>query len=137
VVVEEIWDGEGDKPTLLRAGHELPAAGSGGLGRLCLPSVPPYGKPRSFVYDIADLYKFDTVVPVAFSVAAKPCAEPERAVRLACRDRFREMKLLRRIIPDIEEVLAAGGLAVPQAAPEAIGPAFADEEGLGDDGHRG
>lgn len=95
------------------------------------------GKPRSFVYDIADLYKFDTVVPVAFSIAAKPCAEPERAVRLACRDRFREMKLLRRIIPDIEDVLAAGGLAVPQAAPEAIGPAFADEEGLGDDGHRG
>jgi CRISPR-associated protein Cas1 len=29
------------------------------------------GKPQSFVYDIADLYKFETVVPVAFSIAAR------------------------------------------------------------------
>ena len=28
------------------------------------------GKMLSFVYDIADLYKFETVVPVAFRVAA-------------------------------------------------------------------
>ncbi|GFK93299.1 CRISPR-associated endonuclease Cas1 [Fundidesulfovibrio magnetotacticus] len=95
------------------------------------------GKPRSFVYDIADLYKFDTVVPVAFRVAAQQGAEPERAVRLACRDRFRETKLLKRIIPEIEEVLSAGGLPVPDAPADAVGPAFADEEGLGDDGHRG
>lgn len=94
------------------------------------------GKPRSFVYDIADLYKFDTVVPVAFRVAAQDPAEPERAVRLACRDRFRESKLLKRIIPEIETVLAAGGIPVPQAPTDAVGPAFEDEEGLGDDGHR-
>ena len=94
------------------------------------------GKPRSFVYDIADLYKFDTVVPEAFRVAGQNAAEPERAVRLACRDRFRESKLLKRIIPDIEEVLSAGGLPMPQAPADAVQPAFADEEGLGDDGHR-
>ena len=94
------------------------------------------GKPRSFVYDIADLYKFDTVVPVAFRVAAQDPAEPERAVRLACRDRFRESKLLKRIIPEIEDVLTAGGIPVPQAPADAVGPAFEDEEGLGDDGHR-
>lgn len=94
------------------------------------------GKPRSFVYDIADLYKFDTVVPVAFQVAGKEPAEPEREVRLACRDRFRETKLLRRIIPEIEEVLAAGGIPVPPAPEDAVGPAFEDEEGLGDAGHR-
>ena len=29
------------------------------------------GKPLSFVYDIADIFKFDTVVPVGFQVAAK------------------------------------------------------------------
>src|SRR5690606_34947762 len=28
------------------------------------------GKPLSFVYDIADLFKFDTVVPIAFRIAA-------------------------------------------------------------------
>jgi CRISPR-associated protein Cas1 len=94
------------------------------------------GKPRSFVYDIADLYKFDTVVPVAFRVAGQSPAEPERVVRLACRDRFRESKLLGRIIPEIEAVLSAGGLVMPQAPTDAVGPAFDDEEGLGDDGHR-
>lgn len=94
------------------------------------------GKPRSFVYDIADIHKFDTVVPVAFRVAGQSPAEPERVVRLACRDRFRESKLLSRIIPEIEDVLSAGGLPVPQAPPEAVGPAFEDEEGLGDAGHR-
>jgi CRISPR-associated protein Cas1 len=29
------------------------------------------GKPQSFVYDIADVFKFETVVPVAFRIAAK------------------------------------------------------------------
>jgi len=95
------------------------------------------GKPRSFVYDIADLYKFDTVVPVAFRIAGQDVCEPERAVRQACRDRFRETKFLKRIIPEIEEVLAAGDLPVPKAPSEAVGPAFEDAEGLGDDGHRG
>jgi CRISPR-associated protein Cas1 len=33
------------------------------------------GKPLSFVYDIADIIKFDTVVPKAFDIAARnpPC----------------------------------------------------------------
>jgi len=34
------------------------------------------GKPLSFVYDIADLFKFETVVPVAFSIAAKNPGDP-------------------------------------------------------------
>ncbi|MCJ1883214.1 CRISPR-associated endonuclease Cas1, partial [Pseudomonas nitroreducens] len=40
------------------------------------------GKPLSFVYDIADIYKFDTVVAVAFQVAARQPREVEREVRL-------------------------------------------------------
>src|SRR5690606_14826641 len=63
------------------------------------------GKPLSFVYDVADLFKFETVVPIAFRVAADAGAEPERQVRLACRDIFRSSKLLGRIIPAIEDVL--------------------------------
>ncbi|WP_457647254.1 type I-E CRISPR-associated endonuclease Cas1e [Profundibacter sp.] len=99
------------------------------------------GKPRSFVYDIADLYKLDTVVPEAFRVAAKAQKgqldmPPERAVRLACRDVFRSSGLLAKIIPRIEEVLSAGNLPKPAPPPEALGPAF--REGTsGDDGHRG
>lgn len=95
------------------------------------------GKPQSFVYDIGDLFKFETVVPVAFRIAAKKVVEPERAVRLACRDAFRETRLLRRIIPTIEEVLAAGGLSVPKEPPESVPPAIPNKEGIGDVGHRG
>jgi len=71
------------------------------------------GKPLSFVYDIADLFKFETVVPEAFRVASlaqkgRLDCPPERAVRLACRDSFRRTGLLAKIIPKIEDVLSAG-----------------------------
>ncbi|MDQ6959637.1 MAG: type I-E CRISPR-associated endonuclease Cas1e, partial [Mariprofundaceae bacterium] len=65
------------------------------------------GKPLSFVYDIADVFKFDTVVPAAFRVAAKHPKNPEMEVRHACRDMFRQTKLLRKIIPSIEGILSA------------------------------
>lgn len=94
------------------------------------------GKPLSFVYDVADLFKFETVVPLAFRIAAKAPPEPERAVRLACRDLFRSSKLLERIIPTIEEVLAAGEIAPPQAPPESVPPAIPNPDSLGDAGHR-
>lgn len=94
------------------------------------------GKPLSFVYDIADLFKFETVVPVAFRTAAKAPREPEREVRLACRDMFRSSRLLERIIPMIEEVLAAGEIQPPEAPPEAVPPAIPNAEGIGEAGHR-
>lgn len=94
------------------------------------------GKPLSFVYDIADIFKFDTVVPAAFRIAAKNPPQPERMVRLACRDMFRETKILSRIIPAIEEILAAGELEPPKQPEESVGPAFSDGENLGDAGHR-
>ena len=94
------------------------------------------GKPLSFIYDIADLVKFDTVVPVAFRIAAKEPSNPEREVRLACRDVFRQTHLLKKIIPLIEDVLAAGGLAPPEAPEESVGPAIPNPEGIGDAGHR-
>lgn len=94
------------------------------------------GKPLSFVYDVADLFKFDTVVPVAFQVAARNPPDVERRVRLACRDVFRQTKLLSRIIPIIEEVLAAGGLEPPKAPAESVAPALPVPEGPGDAGHR-
>ncbi|MEA3287023.1 MAG: type I-E CRISPR-associated endonuclease Cas1e [Candidatus Marinimicrobia bacterium] len=94
------------------------------------------GKPQSFVYDIADLFKFDTVVPLAFRIAAKHPQNPERAVRIACRDSFRETNLLRKIIPSIEQVLGAGELSIPEIPEEAIGPAIPNKERSGDVGHR-
>lgn len=94
------------------------------------------GKALSFVYDIADLYKFETVVPIAFAVAAKPVANVEREVRIRCRDAFRQSKLLERIIPDIETVLAAGGMMPPTAPLESVAPAIPNPESIGDVGHR-
>ena len=99
------------------------------------------GKPLSFVYDIADLFKFDTVVPVAFRVAAqqqkgKLSIPVDMAVRHECRDSFRQSKLLTRLIPSIEDVLMAGEIAPPQEPDYAIGPAFTDPDKTGDDGMR-
>jgi CRISPR-associated protein Cas1 len=95
------------------------------------------GKPQSFVYDVADIFKFETVVPLAFKIAAKSSYNPERDVRIACRDAFRQSKLLKRIIPTIEEILSAGGVAVPGKSEEAVEIAIPNKEGMGDAGHRG
>ena len=95
------------------------------------------GKPQSFVYDIADVFKFDTVVPVAFRIAARKPSDPERDVRLACREAFRQTRLVRHIIPAIEEILSAGGLSVPESHKEAVAVAIPNKENIGDAGHRG
>jgi len=95
------------------------------------------GKPLSFVYDIADVYKFETVVPIAFKVAAAHAGGNfERAVRLGCRDIFRQSKLLDRIIPDIEQILAAGEIPLPSAPVDSVKPALPELKGSGDAGHR-
>lgn len=66
------------------------------------------GHDRSFVYDIADLYKMELAVPVAFEVAAH--AEEQEIggeTRRAMRDAFREQRLLTRCVKDIHRVLGA------------------------------
>ena len=62
------------------------------------------GKQLSFVFDVADLYKVDLTIPVAFE-AAKGTQNIEREVRYKCRDAFAEYGLLGRIIKDIERAL--------------------------------
>ena len=94
------------------------------------------GKPLSFVYDMADIVKFDTVVPAAFRIAAQNPAQADRQVRIACRDSFRETKLLKQLIPLIEEVLAAGEIAPPEPPADALPPAIPEPPSIGDAGHR-
>lgn len=101
------------------------------------------GKPQSFVYDVADVYKFDTVVPIAFRVAGQaqsgkqPAADdPVGEVRRGCRDSFRKSGLLTKLIPGIEEMLSAGEIA-PPSPPEEAQPIAIPENPSGDVGHRG
>jgi len=64
------------------------------------------GKQLSFVYDVADLYKTEVTIPVAFRIAAEEQENGlERNVRIACRDAFAETRLLERIVPDIQDIL--------------------------------
>lgn len=95
------------------------------------------GKPLSFVYDMADLVKFETVVPAAFRIAATNPPDPERAVRVACRDSFRQSRLLERLIPMTHEVLAAAKLPPLAEMPGALGPYLPEVDPFADDRHRG
>ena len=94
------------------------------------------GKPLSFVYDIADIVKFETVVPIAFETAASNPVNPSREVRIACRESFRTRKILKRLIPLIEEVLSAGEIEVPLAPRDIPPPAIPQPDIFGDIGHR-
>lgn len=63
------------------------------------------GKQLSFVYDIADLYKTEITIPVAFEAVAASSEHVDSRVRAACRERFRQTRLLDRVLPDIDQVL--------------------------------
>jgi len=63
------------------------------------------GKQLSFVFDIADLYKTELTVPIAFYVTSQSTYNLETRVRHACRNAFREAQLLARIVDDIERIL--------------------------------
>lgn len=62
------------------------------------------GKLTSFVYDIGDLYKTDTTIPLAFDVAREGDVDLERRVRLGCRDVFHRTKLLERVASDLNDL---------------------------------
>lgn len=63
------------------------------------------GKMLSFVYDVADIYKAEVTIPVAFRAAAGGQEGLERYVRMTCRDQFVSTRILERIIPDIQTAL--------------------------------
>ena len=63
------------------------------------------GKQLSFVYDIADLYKTELSIPIAFETAALGSDDIETRVRRRCREKFKDAKLLQRVLPDIDALL--------------------------------
>jgi CRISPR-associated protein Cas1 len=66
------------------------------------------GKMLSFVYDVADWYKSDVTVPLAFRLVSEGADEIERRTSRACRQAFFAARLSDRILPDIAEVFNAG-----------------------------
>lgn len=67
------------------------------------------GHDRSFVYDIADLYKMELAVPVAFNVAAAGSEDLGADVRRAMRDAMHDAKLLTRCASDVHRLLGSEG----------------------------
>lgn len=71
------------------------------------------GRQTSFIYDIADLYKAEMTIPLAFQIAAESPEHVDGRVRQACRQKFKEAKLLERILPDIDDLLGIDSSFVP------------------------
>jgi CRISPR-associated protein Cas1 len=69
------------------------------------------GTAISFVLDIADLYKADYTVPLAFDLT-KAARLTERDVRTELRDRAADGKLLARIVKDVKQLLNPPGESI-------------------------
>lgn len=63
------------------------------------------GNQRSFVYDIADLYKAEFSIPAAFDIAAETPMNVGGRVRRRMRDQLRDGQLLPRCARDIQMLL--------------------------------
>lgn len=66
------------------------------------------GHDRSFVFDIADLYKADLAVPVAFRIAGTETDDIPADTRHAMRDAILEERLLQRCVRDVQALLSEG-----------------------------
>ena len=65
------------------------------------------GHERSFVYDVADLYKAEISIPVAFKTVAKQPDDIGSATRHAMRDAVYDLSLMQRMARDIPQLLGA------------------------------
>lgn len=63
------------------------------------------GHERSFVYDIADLYKSEITIPIAFQTAAEAPEDLPAIVRRRVRDAMVSAKILERMVHDIRWLL--------------------------------
>ncbi|MDO4258506.1 MAG: type I-E CRISPR-associated endonuclease Cas1e [Actinomycetaceae bacterium] len=63
------------------------------------------GHERSFVYDMADLYKADVTIPIAFDVIADGSGDITGTTRRRVRDRIFELHIIERAVKDIHRLL--------------------------------
>lgn len=65
------------------------------------------GHECSFVYDIADLYKAEITIPVAFQTASEQPEDLPAVVRRRVRDKMTQSSLLERMVKDVHQLLQA------------------------------
>lgn len=66
------------------------------------------GHECSFVYDVADLYKAEITIPIAFEMAAKKPEDFSSAVRRRVRDEISSKHLLEQMVKDIRALFLEG-----------------------------
>lgn len=71
------------------------------------------GHECSFVYDIADLYKAEITIPVAFEIASDPSDDLSGTVRRRIRDEMVQNHILERMIKDIKYLLDPDNEIIP------------------------
>jgi CRISPR-associated protein Cas1 len=103
------------------------------------------GHVKSFVYDIADLYKADITIPIAFDIAAREVSDVGAETRRAVRDHMKDSTFLETCVRDVKTLLREDDDVV-EYGPEAFedpdvvmlwdykGPAVAGGTAYGDDG---
>jgi CRISPR-associated protein Cas1 len=110
------WNGRSYNPDDFEAGDPVNQALSAATACLygvahavivaigCSPGlgVVHTGHSRSFVFDIADLYKAEIAIPTAFRVAAMEPSDIGAATRRAVRDAIRDGRIMTRISKDIK-----------------------------------
>lgn len=80
----------------------------------CSPAlgVVHTGHERSFVFDVADLYKAEIAIPVSFQVAASDSEDVPADTRRAMRDEIHAHRLLQRCVKDIQDLLSEGDTSI-------------------------
>lgn len=113
------WDGREYDPDDFEGGNAVNKALSAGTACLyglahsvivalgCSPGLGfvHTGHERSFVYDIADLYKAEFVIPLAFAMAEDSTEDIGGDMRRSMRDKISSNHLLERMVRDIRYLL--------------------------------
>ena len=119
------WKSRNYKPDDFEAGDDLNMALSAATACLygvvhavvvalgCSPALGfvHTGHDRSFVYDVADLYKVEIAVPAAFRVVASESVDIGADVRRAMRDAMYDAHLMERCTRDVHQLLDSRGEA--------------------------
>ena len=127
------WNGRLYRPDDFSAGDKVNQALSAGHACLyglahavivalgCAPGLGfvHVGHEGSFVYDIADLYKAEVTIPIAFQAAAEDPEDLPAVVRRRVRDAMVEHHILERMVHDIRWLLQDEN-APEEAAEEAV-----------------